>query len=108
MKNKYNLEEVGQRTSFRLLMQHLMRSVIRGCTAEKLFKELIIVAGIVETNGECKIRDGTESLFGVHQFFGGFINPVFHQIFKGTHLQGSRKTAAALAFAHVDAVGNFL
>ena len=85
-----------------------MRPIVCGRTAEKLLKELIVVAGIVETDGESEIRNGAKILFGMHQLFGGFINAVFHQILKGAHLQGSRKAAAAFAFADMDAVGNFL
>ena len=105
---KKELQEVGQRTPLRLLMQHFVRSIVCWRAAEKLFKELIIVAGIVETHGEGQVGDGTEILFGVHKFFGRFIDSVFHQIFKGTHLQGPRKTAAAFALADVDTVGDFL
>lgn len=104
----YILQKIGQRAPLRLLMQHLVRPIVGGCAAEKLLKELIIVAGIIEAHGERQFRDGTEILFRVHQFFCGFVNPVFHQIFKRAHLQGSRKAAAAFAFADVDAVGDFL
>ena len=65
-----------------------MRPIVCGRTAEKLLKELIVVAGIVETDGESEIRNGAKILFVIHQLFGGFINAVFHQILKGAHLQG--------------------
>lgn len=76
--------------------------------SRETFEEFIIVACVVEADRESQIRNGSKILFGIHQLFGGFINPVFHQIFKGAHLQGSRKAAAALALADVDTVGDFL
>lgn len=89
-------------------MKYLMGAVMRGRAAKELFKELIIVAGIVEAHGESQVGYGTEILPGIHQLFGGFIDSVFHQIFKGAHLQGSRKASAALAFAYMDTVSDFL
>ena len=100
------LQEIGERALFGLWVQHLVGPVIGGRAAEKFFKEFVKVAGIVKADREGEVGNGAEILLGVHQFFGGFIDAVFHQILERTHLQCPGKTTAALAFTDMDAVGN--
>lgn len=92
----------------RFRVQHFVLPVVGGRASEKLFKKFIKVACVVKANGDGKVCDRAKIFLGVHQFFCGFIDAVLHQILKRTHLQGSGKTTAALAFADVNAVGNLL
>lgn len=71
-------QEIGECASLRLQMENLVGSVIGGRTAQKLFEEFVKVTGIVETNRYGKVCDGGEVLLGIHQFFGRFIDSVFH------------------------------
>lgn len=89
-------------------MQDFVSSVVGRRTAQIFFEEFVKVAGVVEANRGRKLGDGGKILLGIHQFFCGFIDSVFHQIFKRTHLQSPCKTAAAFAFTDMDAVGDFL
>lgn len=89
-------------------MQHFVGSVVGGSTAQEFFKKPIKIAGVIKTDRESYIGYGIGFVVGIHQLFCRFIDPVFHQILKRTHLQGSGKAAAALTLADMDTVSDFV
>ena len=72
------------------------------CTIKVLPKDFIKVAGVVKSYGKSKLRNRTGMWIILLDHISSFEDPMFHEIFNGSDLQGSFETAAALAFADMN------